>query len=172
MPRYLLTASLLNAWGYCVLSGDKEDFLKSLNREPIAKTEAMIRGDEFEAWAAENLPELQGAVRQAAIYREIPGFLLYGKLDFLKAGTIYDTKHTSHYEVGKYYGSPQTSMYFALVPEARAFTYIVSTGNENIFRETYRPNEAEPIALIANRFTNWLVQNDLFKIYQEKWSAN
>lgn len=178
--RYLMTYSLLNAWRYCLKSGELDEFIKTLNREPIETNEAMRLGNEFEAWAAENIPELQGAVRQAAVYKDVriggTAFLLYGKTDFIKAGVITDTKYTGHYDVGKFYGSPQHAMYFALIPEAIRFDYIVTTekgdySTERLYRESYYPAETPPIEGEISSFMGWLRANDLLKIYQEKWEA-
>lgn len=171
MSKCLLTASLLNSWYYLVdHGGDMNEFVKTLRREPLEQTEVMQLGNEFETWAIENVKELHGGVYQAALYSEIPGFLLYGKLDVLKAGTIYDIKRTSSYEVGKFYGFPQTSMYFALVPEATRFTYIIGC-NHQLYRETYTREETAPIQQIAKQFASWLTINNLMNIYADNWKA-
>lgn len=172
---YLMTASLLNSWKNLLDNefSEMEDFLKVLHRKPIEKTEPMMKGDIFEQWAANNIPELQGAVRQAALYGECGDYLLYGKLDFLKAGIIYDAKYTGRYEVGKFFGSPQTSMYFTLVPEAFKFVYIISNSEDgkNLWREEYLRDEVVPISVHIGQFESWLQEVGLFGIYREVWAT-
>ena len=63
--------------------------------------------------------------------------VLYGKLDALKAGVVYDIKFSSGYEKGKYFSSTQHPTYLELIPEASEFTYLVSNGN-SVWYETYR----------------------------------
>ena len=64
-------------------------------------------------------------------------FVLYGRLDTLKAGTIYDIKFSGSYDKGKYVDSTQHPTYMELIPEADQFTYVVSNG-QNVWTETYR----------------------------------
>ena len=51
MARYLMTQSLLSSWGYmfsCWEDGQeqaKEDFIRTLNREPTPTTDAMADGN-------------------------------------------------------------------------------------------------------------------------------
>lgn len=97
-------------------------------------------------------------------------FLLYGRLDVLKAGTIYDIKFTKNYDRGKYFGSTQHPMYLKLIPEAREFTYLISNGTD-VWTETYTPTETRSIFPVISDFTDWLVDHDLWKIYAEKWEA-
>ena len=91
-----------------------------------------------------NQPDTGRAQFQVAAYRDkrIDGvpFLLYGRLDALKAGTIYDTKFVRRYEAGKYVSSPQHPMYFDCVPEASRFVYVVSDG-KFVYQEEYRRGE-------------------------------
>lgn len=172
---YLMTASLLNSWKYLLESeyGGMEDFMQILHRLPTKKSEAMARGDAFETWAKDNLPELQGAIYQPSYSVKRGEFLLYGRLDFVKAGIVYDTKFSSHYEVGKFYDSPQSSMYLELVPEARQMQYIISNSVEGdvIWRETYQRNEVRPVMEIVHQFTEWLKENSLDDVYRQAWKA-
>ena len=125
--KLLLTQSLLSAWLYQYSAYDPEkahqDFLKVLRREPVHQSDAMLDGIRFEnlvtaycegtppnqkhKWAEvvqETGRILKGAQFQVKVYREkrINGvsFLLYGRLDALKSGTIYDTKFVRRYEAG------------------------------------------------------------------------
>lgn len=97
-------------------------------------------------------------------------FLLYGRLDVLKAGTIYDIKFTKSYDRGKYFSSTQHPLYLKLIPEAREFTYLISNGTD-VWMETYTLTETRSIFPVISDFTDWLVDHDLWKIYAEKWKA-
>lgn len=165
-----MTASLLNSWKWTLNTGDADSFMKTLRREPTPKTEAMVRGDEFEAWAYKNIPEVMVGQHQLALKRYSGNYLLYGRLDSLHAGVIYDLKYTGHYEVGKFFGSPQTSMYFELVPDAKKFIYIISDGKE-LYREEYQRQEAEPIMSMIHDFDTWLRLNNLRSTYEKHWLA-
>ena len=172
---YLLTPSLLNSWSYAIESGTMEGFLPVLHREPVGKTEAMIKGDEFEEWAIQNIEELKGGSYQVKVYKEHGNYLLYGRVDVLKAGIVYDVKFTNRYEVGKFYGNYQTNIYLEVVPEAKKMVYIIgnnsSIENSNFFREEYTRQEIEPIDKILNDFEQWLNVTGLDAIYQEKWRS-
>lgn len=97
-------------------------------------------------------------------------FLLYGRLDVLKAGDIDDIKFTKYYDRGKYFGSTQHPMYFELVPEARRFCYLISNGTD-VWTETYTREETRSIYPVIGDFADWLHDQRLFKIYAEKWEA-
>lgn len=97
-------------------------------------------------------------------------FLLYGRLDALKAGTIYDIKFSKSYDRGKYYGSTQHPLYLELVPEARQFMYLVSNGAD-VWTETYFREDTKSIFPVIADFTDWIKSQGLFPIFDEKWSA-
>ncbi len=98
--------------------------------------------------------------------------MLYGRLDCLKAGVIYDYKFSSRYEVGKFYNNFQTSMYLELVPEAYKMSYIITKTDkfnvDDIYVEEYRREEARPIKLDIDLFMKWIVDNGYS---MEKWIA-
>lgn len=96
--------------------------------------------------------------------------LLYGRLDALKAGKIYDIKFSKGYERGKYVDSTQHPMYMALVPEALDFTYLVSNGTE-VWTEQYRRDETPDILPTVRAFLDWLRMAGLMKVYMEHWAA-
>lgn len=168
------------------------DFLKSLNREPTPTTEAMQKGIDFEdlvtdiingnadtsdKWyaAAEKVAKrIKGGILQCRASKEIEvsgmTVLLYGRLDALLAGVIYDIKFSGSYDVGKYIDSTQHPTYFELVPEAKEFTYLVSNGT-NVWPETYRRDESQDIKIIIADFFSWLNAQGLMKTYKEKWLA-
>ena len=168
-----------------------QEFLTVLKREPTETTEAMRNGIEFEDLVSDILAgdadkdhiwyaaarKVAGMVGGLAQYRakaetEIEGIrvLMYGRLDWLQAGVIYDTKFSKGYDRGKYFDSTQHPMYFALVPEATEFVYIVSNGTD-VWTEKYRRDEAADIRVIISMFFAWLKDNGLFELYKEKWVA-
>jgi hypothetical protein len=192
--KLLITQSLLSSWLWSYkLENGYEDFIKTLRREPIQQTKAMLEGIRFEnclnavlngaeiepdhEWynpIMELYPTLYGSQQQAAPSKDvvIDGicFVLYGKLDFLKAGVIYDTKYSKTYRVGKYIDSPQHPMYFAIVPEAREFQYKICDG-KYIYTETYHPDEVDPIERTIKHFMDFLDTHNLVKTYCSNWQS-
>jgi len=193
--KFLITQSLLSSWQWSLkLEDGYEDFLKTLRREPIQQTKAMLNGIRFEnvlnavlngaeiepthEWykpIMELYPTLHGAAQQASPSREVVidgiHFVLYGRLDFLKAGVIYDTKFSKTYRrAGKYLDSPQHPMYFALVPEAYEFQYLICDGTY-IYKETYRPDEVEPIERTIKHFMDFLDKMNLVSVFYENWKS-
>lgn len=169
-----------------------EDFLRALRREPSETTEAMRNGIEFEdlvtdiingcgdrshKWwdaAYQIAQELKGAQLQFKASRDliVDGIevLLYGRLDALKAGMISDIKFSKGYERGKYIDSTQHPAYLYIVPEAYAFQYIVSNGNE-VWHELYWRDEAPDIRVVIHDFFQWLYANGLMGEYMAHWQA-
>lgn len=191
MEKYLITATLLDAWKYLFTEyGNMEDFLSTLNREERETTKAQIDGYKFEDWAIENYEPTQNGQYQVKLYKTIKSkygteYLLYGRLDCLKNGVVYDYKHTSSYDVGKFFNRCQTSVYLDLVPEAKEMIYIIGTDKpkyikemkENgnpyyIFTEKYLREEVKPIDDIISNFEEWLKKMNLWQIYKEKWLSN
>lgn len=168
------------------------DFIKVLNREPTETTEAMQNGIDFEnlvtailngnadytdKWyeAANNIANrIRGGILQCRASKEIEvsgiTVLLYGRLDVLRSGVIYDIKFSKNYDIGKYIDSTQHPVYFEIVPEAKEFTYIVSNGT-NVWLETYRRDESQDIKVIISDFFSWLTAQGLMQTYKEKWLA-
>lgn len=204
MERFLMTQSLLSAWAYqfdC-FEGCEDDaqaaFLRTLNREPGEVTEAMMNGRTFEdrvyraaegktirsdaKWreGALAIAEIiRGAQIQVKVSREIVvdgmTFLLYGILDALKAGVIYDVKFLSKSlssadVYGKYLQSAQHPAYFYLVPEAREFQYLASDGDE-VYIETYQRDQTRGINEIIHDFIVSITSQGLLELYKEKWLA-
>jgi len=176
-----------------VKDGGYEDFLKTLRRERTPPTTAMLDGQRFESvvnsvcdgveiysdheWhkpITELAETLTGAQQQVKLSKDLIvngiTFVCYGILDFLKASIIYDTKYSKTYHVGKYLNSPQHPMYFYLVPEARQFTYLICDG-KYVYRETYYPDETEPIERIIERFMDYLDKKDLVTTFFENWRS-
>lgn len=199
MARYMITHSLLYSWLYAMQYNHYEaerdayqKFLQVLRREPTPTTEAMQNGIDFENLVTDILHDkghvdnkwfeaaldvadiIRGGVLQFKAKRELQvnglDILLYGRLDALKAGVVYDIKFSKTYERGKYLHSTQHPVYLALLPEAREFTYLVSNG-ANVWQETYRREETEDVQNIISDFLVWLEQQGLMELYKEKWVA-
>lgn len=97
-------------------------------------------------------------------------FLLYGRLDALKEGRIFDIKFSQSYERGKYRDSTQHPMYCKLIPEAMNFTYIISNG-QDVWTEVYWWDEVQRIEPIIADFVTWLNDMNLMETYKEHWGA-
>lgn len=192
-----LTQSLLSAWEWSFKREDGyDDFIAALSREKKQPTQAMLDGIRFEnclnsvlngeplyqdhEWYAplvEMSCELQGAQQQVTLFRDIEvdgqPILLHGVLDYLREGHIWDCKFSKTYHLNKYHWTqtPQTAMYFALVPEAFDFTYIVSDG-KYVYRERYPRDIVPSIEPTIKQFLAYLKKHGLLDIYQEKWSVS
>lgn len=202
--RYLITKSLLDSWGYIFecSEGFEEDarasFMSSLLREKVEQTDAMLNGIFFEnevyAQAAgkprnPNQKWENGIRKVANIIGNAPvqvrcsrelivsemTFLVYGILDVLKAGIIYDVKFSnkglgSVDVYGKYLRSSQHPAYLYIVPEATEFQYLLSDG-EDIYIERYTRDNTPFIGDIVSDFISWLKAENLLDTYKEKWIA-
>lgn len=198
--KYLMTQSLLSSYLYqfnCIDDYSEEahqSFLDTLNRIYNPPNEAMQRGIEFEKLVYKctdmsNIDdvytdEVMSAIRIADYIDggrfqyvasktiNISGLdlVLYGRLDALKAGVIYDIKYTSKYNVGKFINSPQHPMYLELIPEAKEFIYLVSNG-KSVWTEKYTRDETPSIYPIIQSFLQYLENMDLMQIYINKWKS-
>ena len=202
MERYHMTKTLLEAWQYtfdCYEGCEdkaQEDFLRTLNRQPVEETEAMMNGRTFEErvyraangdtirsdakWRTGALAIadiIRGAQIQVLAKRDIVvdgmTFEVLGILDALKAGVIYDVKFlnksmggTELY--GKYLNCSQHPAYFYIVPEAREFQYLVSDG-EDVYIETYLREHTRHIGEIIHAFLESVRGMGLLELYKEKW---
>lgn len=168
------------------------EFMAVLRREPTPCTEAMQRGIDFEnlvTAAVEghcdpNDPWSNAAEKVAAIIKggqfqfkarkiiKVRGLdvVLYGRLDALKAGTIYDIKFSKGYERGKFQSSTQHPTYMLLIPEALTFSYLISNGSE-VWTESYRRDETPDICPIIADFFDWLDAFGLMATFKEHWKA-
>ena len=203
MQRYLITQSLISSWNYFFDCREgceddaEEEFMRALRREKDEPTEAMLNGIAFEnavydqangiPYTGERWTEgvkavsslLIGAQFQVRLSRELQigdmTFLVYGILDGLKAGTIYDVKFMNKSMAsvdiyGKYLNSPQHSFYFYLVPEASMFKYLVSDGND-LYVEQYSRDDTRSICSIISEFVKYIDSAGLLDLYKEKWEA-
>lgn len=192
--KFLVTQSLLSSWNWLYkLEDGYEDFIKTLKREPIQQNQAMLDGTQFEnmvyahcggaeldeehEWA-EGIKQVSGIVIDGAYQVKLSkdiiinnvNFVLYGILDVLKAGQIYDIKFSKTYEYGKYLESPQHPMYFELCPEVNKFTYVISNGKE-VYKEKYERYDTEPIEREIKLFMKFLDEKNLVKTYCENWQS-
>ena len=179
----------------------REEYLNALNRIPKEPNEAIQNGIMFEQEcyreASGNRKEknldayqwepgikavadiIRGAPVQVKASRELEccgmTFLIYGILDALKAGTIYDVKFLNKSMggaelAGKYLESPQHPAYFYIVPEATEFKYLVSDGKD-LYIETYERSQVPHIRSYAEMFIGSLKTDGLLDLYKEKWLA-
>lgn len=190
--KFYITPTLLNSWSYCIKNGTLEDFIKVLNKEEFEPSESIIKGYEFEAYMQENYKETKNGAYQVPVQKEHGDYLLYGKVDCLKGGIIYDYKYTKNYDVGKFFNNHQTLMYLEMIPEASKMVYLITNKFEkteyaennfqdvknveyevgDIFREEYTKDMfPETIDSILHKFETWLKQYNLFELYAEKWKC-
>ena len=182
---YLVTPSLLNSWLYIYEVEDEyvekayQDFITTLKREPTEPNEFMLRGIEFEdeCVRGEN-PDISPIIKdgcfQVVCKKEINvggfNFLMYGRMDVVKDGVIYDIKRVSKYERPKYNWSCQHQFYLELVPMAKHFEYLIHTGKA-FYKEKYQYDNERTIPNIIMFFINFLKQRNLLNIYLEKWRS-
>ena len=194
MAKYYITPTLLNSWQYNIKNGTLEDFIKVLNKEEFEPTESISKGFEYEKYMQENFEETLNGAYQAKVSKEYGDYLLYGIIDCLKGGIIYDYKYTKNYEVGKFFNNHQTLMYLEMVPEAKKMVYLITNKFTKemslsaplnyeycgeyeyvvgeIFREEYTKDMfPETMDSILHKFQQWLKQYNLFDLYAEKWKC-
>lgn len=198
---YLVTPSLLNAWGYIwycesnvkeaesdlVCLEDKiliarekayNDFLNALNRVSTPPNKYMLEGIKFEEECYKGntciSPIIDNGSFQIVGKKEVNidgmNFLMYGRLDVLKGGTIYDIKRVVRYSLPKYKNSYQHRFYLDLFPSAYKFTYLIYDGYK-LHKETYYRDETIATEIIIHEFIEWLKQNNLIDLYKEKWKC-
>lgn len=195
MSRFKVTQSLLSGFDWVFRKEDGyADFLRTLRREPVPQTAAMLDGIQFEgmvsaAWHG-SPPEpdhpwydyivvaariLEGSAEQvygegSAIIGE-DRYVLHGVADNLKRGIIYDTKYSHKYtKFPKYYNSPQHPAYFAIWPQSIRFEYVIFTGSE-LLHETYYPFATESFWGHVDQMIRWLKQKGIFDLYAENWEV-
>lgn len=192
MAKYYITPTLLNSWQYNIKNGTLEDFMKVLNKEEFEPTESILKGFEYEKYMQENYEETKNGSYQVKVSKEYGDYLLYGIIDCLKGGIIYDYKYTKNYEVGKFFNNHQTLMYLEMVPEAKKMVYLITNKFEkiehadinfkdiakveyevgDIFREEYTKDLfPETIESVLHKFIEWLKAYNLYDLYTEKWKC-
>ena len=192
MAKYYITPTLLNSWQYNIKNGTLENFIKVLNKEQFEQTESIQKGFEYEAYMQENYKETLGGAYQVKVSKEYGDYLLYGIIDCLKGGIIYDYKYTANYEVGKFFNNHQTLMYLEMVPEAKKMIYLITNKFNKveypdiefksiekveyevgeIFKEEYTKDLfPETIETVIHKFEEWLKMYGLYETYTEKWKC-
>ena len=190
--QYYVTPTLLNSWQYSIKNGTLEDFIKVLNKEEFEPTESILKGFEYEKYMQENYKETLNGAYQVKVSKEYGDYLLYGIVDCLKNGIIYDYKYTKNYDVGKFFNNHQTLMYLEMIPEAKKMVYLITNKFNkveqpdlnfkdlskieyevgNIFREEYTKDMfPETIESILHKFEQWLKIYNLYDLYTEKWKC-
>lgn len=155
-----------------------EDFLKALNREKSEPNEFQLRGIKYEEDTYKGLTDassyVMGGTFQISGQKEVrvngERFLMYGRLDCLKGGTIYDIKRVGRYAPGKYSKSYQHGFYMELFPRAKNFIYLAYDGDK-LHLEQYFPDECKPTSEAIASFVSWLRENGLYGTYAEKWKS-
>lgn len=192
MAKYYITPTLLNSWQYNINKGTLENFIKVLNKEQFEITENIQKGFEYEAYMQENYKETLNGAYQVKVSKEYGDYLLYGIIDCLKGGIIYDYKYTANYEVGKFFNNHQTLMYLEMVPEAKKMIYLITNKFDKgeypdiefkstekvvyevgeIFKEEYTKDLfPETIESVLHKFIEWLKAYNLYDLYTEKWKC-
>ena len=192
MAKYYITPTLLNSWQYSIKNGTLEDFIKVLNKEEFEPTESILKGFEYEKYMQENYKETLNGAYQVKVNKEYGDYLLYGIVDCLKNGIIYDYKYTKNYDVGKFFNNHQTLMYLEMIPEASKMVYLITNKFNkveqpdlnfkdvskieyevgNIFREEYTKDMfPETIESVLHKFEQWLKTYNLYDVYTEKWKC-
>lgn len=192
MAKYYITPTLLNSWQYSIKNGTLEDFIKVLNKEEFEPTESILKGFEYEKYMQENYKETLNGAYQVKVNKEYGDYLLYGIVDCLKNGIIYDYKYTKNYDVGKFFNNHQTLMYLEMIPEASKMVYLITNKFNkveqpdlnfkdvskieyevgNIFREEYTKDMfPETIESVLHKFEQWLKIYNLYDVYTEKWKC-
>lgn len=122
---------------------------------------------------------INGGVWQVKASKQISvggrDFLLYGILDAVKGGVIYDIKYKARnlgsVELpGLFADSPQHPMYLRLMPEATRFEYLVSDG-ELLYTESYERGDVAPIEATIGDFMDYLERACLTGVYERRWAA-
>ena len=154
-----------------------EDFLKTLNRITSEPNEYMQAGIDFEEECYKGntcvSPIIENGAFQISGSKDVRvnglNILMYGRLDVLKGGIIYDIKRIWKYSLPKYSKSYQHQFYLELFPKAYKFEYLAFDGTK-LHREVYFPSDnTQEIECVISQFLEWLKENDLYKIYLEKW---
>lgn len=179
---FLITPSLINSINYYIQNNLETNLLSKiisiLKREAQPITEQISAGISYEDSTYKGCTNaskyVEGGAYQIAKKKfiEVDGvsYLIYGRIDFLKAGTIYDVKYTSSYTRPKYYHNTQTSIYLYLFDSAIRFTYLIADGYENtIYQETYYRDEVPSVYSIVKDFISLLKKLNLYNLYLENW---
>ena len=156
----------------------KKEFIKALRREPLEPNEYMLAGIQFEKDCYDGKtcvsPIIKGGSYQIVGKKNVSiggmNFLMYGKLDVLKGGVIYDIKRVWKYSRPKYNKSYQHGFYLELFERAKKFKYLIFDGN-NLHIEQYYPDECEKMEVVIKLFIEWLDSEGLLELYKKCWKC-
>lgn len=155
-----------------------DEFLGTLRREQTPSNENMLRGIKYEDDCYKGITDASPIIKGGAfqivgkknvVVNGVP-FLMYGRLDVLKNGIIYDIKRVTRYATQKYLHSAQHGFYMDLFPNASQFTYLVFDGNK-LHQETYYRGQYKPTEAILSDFIQWLRENNLWGVYASLWAS-
>jgi len=190
-PLYKITASLLNSWQMIFDCEPEEElvtydnFMRILRRERMAPKLDMLRVVDFikqcENNKIKNISNIivngsfQNYVERDYIVDDM-NVRVSGLLDVLKEGIIYDIKRVDDYELQDYYTDWKPSVYFALVPEAYEFRFLIASGYNDeyldILTEKYTRDKAIHMRIVIKMFYNWLQDMKLFDVYKNNWQID
>ena len=155
-----------------------DEFLGTLRREQTPPNENMLRGIQYEDDCYKGLTDASPIIKGGAfqivgkkdvVVDSVP-FLMYGRLDVLKNGIIYDIKRVTRYATQKYLHSAQHGFYLDLFTNANQFTYLAFDGNK-LHQETYYRGQYKPTEAILSDFIQWLRENNLWDVYASLWAS-
>ena len=155
-----------------------DEFLGTLRREQTPPNENMLRGIQYEEDCYKGLTDASPIIKGGAfqivgkkyvVVDNVP-FLMYGRLDVLKNGIIYDIKRVTRYATQKYLHSAQHGFYLDLFQDASQFTYLAFDGNK-LHQETYYRGQYKPTEAILSDFIQWLRENNLWDVYASLWAS-
>ena len=155
-----------------------DEFLGTLQREQTPPNENMLRGIQYEDDCYKGLTDASPIIKGGAfqivgkknvIVDNVP-FLMYGRLDVLKNGIIYDIQRVTRYTTQKYLHSAQHGFYLDLFQDASQFTYLAFDGNK-LHQETYYRGQYKPTEAILSDFIQWLRENNLWDVYASLWAS-
>lgn len=155
-----------------------DEFIGTLHREQTPPNENMLRGIQYEDDCYKGLTDVSPIIKGGAfqivgkknvVVDNVP-FLMYGRLDVLKNGIIYDIKRVTRYATQKYLHSAQHGFYLDLFPNASQFTYLAFDGNK-LHQETYYRGQYKPTEAILSDFIQWLRENNLWDVYASLWAS-
>lgn len=201
MTKLLVTPTLYNDWRFYHLMDFKvkQDFLNTLLKVPIVRSQPMQDGIDFEddvRAVADGLVDptifeesprtkcvievaeiVKGGLWQERVKKEVRlcglDILLYGKADVFKRDFIFDVKWTangSNYEPGKFKDSIQHPLYM-ICGEMPRFAYLITDG-KSVWREDYHVDENTEHNLLANAgamIDSIMSDVDFKKAYLENW---
>ena len=155
-----------------------DEFLGTLRREQTPPNENMLRGIQYEDDCYKGLTDASPIIKGGAfqivgkkdVFVDNVPFLMYGRLDVLKNGIIYDIKRVTRYTTQKYLHSAQHGFYMDLFPNASQFTYLAFDGNK-LHQETYYRGQYKPTEAILSDFIQWLRENNLWDVYAILWAS-